>query len=82
MTVTIKPTKIALSALKNSRTMRVSVTIAFHPRSGSPATLSETVYRSALAEELQGQGYEIVAGPAAMGATSRSRASPRVRARR
>jgi hypothetical protein len=43
MTVTIKPTKSALSALKSSRTLRVPVTVIFHPRSGSPTTVSETV---------------------------------------
>ncbi|MGH2853324.1 MAG: hypothetical protein ACRDLF_03920 [Solirubrobacteraceae bacterium] len=43
MTVTIKPTKSALGALKSSRTLRVPVTILFHPRSGSPTTVSETV---------------------------------------
>jgi hypothetical protein len=43
MTVTIKPTKSALSALKSSRTLRVPVTIVFHPRSGSPTTVSEAV---------------------------------------
>ena len=43
MTVTIKPTRSALGALKSSRTLRVPVTIIFHPRSGSPTTVSETV---------------------------------------
>lgn len=43
MTVTIKPTKGALSALKSSRTLRVPVTIIFHPHSGSPTSASETV---------------------------------------
>jgi hypothetical protein len=43
MTVTIKPTKSALGALKNSRTLRVPVTIVFHPRSGSPTTVGKTV---------------------------------------
>jgi hypothetical protein len=43
ITVTIKPTKSALSALKRERTLRVPVIIVFHPRSGSPMTVSETV---------------------------------------
>ena len=34
-TITITPTRIALTALKISRTLRVSITIVFHPRSGS-----------------------------------------------
>ena len=43
MTVTIKPTKSTLSVLKSSRTLRVPIAIVFHPRSGSPTTVSETV---------------------------------------
>ncbi len=43
MTVTLEPTKSALSVLKSSRTLRVPLTVVFHPRSGSPATVSETV---------------------------------------
>ncbi len=43
VTVTIKPTKSALGALKSSRTLRVPVTVVFHPRGGSPTTASETV---------------------------------------
>lgn len=42
-TVTIKPTRSALSVLRSSRTLRVPVTIVFHPRNGSPTTVSETV---------------------------------------
>ena len=42
-TVTIKPTKSALGSLKGSHTLRVPVTIVFHPHSGSPTTLTETV---------------------------------------
>ncbi len=41
--VTIKPTKSALGALKSSRTLRVPITVVFHPRGGSPTTASETV---------------------------------------
>lgn len=43
MTVTIKPTSSALGALKGSRMLRVPVTIVFHPHSGLPTTVSETV---------------------------------------
>jgi hypothetical protein len=43
MTVTIKPAKRALRALKSSRKLRVPVAIVFHPRSGSPTTARKTV---------------------------------------
>jgi hypothetical protein len=43
MTVTIKPAKSALGALKSSRSLRTPVTIVFHPRSGSPTTVRQTV---------------------------------------
>jgi hypothetical protein len=43
VTVTIKPTKSALSALKGLHALGVPVTIVFHPRSGSPTTVGETV---------------------------------------
>jgi hypothetical protein len=43
VSIAIRPTKSALSTLKSSRTLRVPVTIVFHPRSGSPTTVGETV---------------------------------------
>jgi hypothetical protein len=43
MTLTIKPTKVALGSLKDLRTLRVPVTIVFRPRSGLPTSASETV---------------------------------------
>jgi hypothetical protein len=43
MMVTIKPTKGALAALKSARMLCVPITIVFHPRSGLPTTVSETV---------------------------------------
>jgi hypothetical protein len=42
-TVTLTPTRTALGILKHSRTLRVSVTVVFHPRGGSPTTANETV---------------------------------------
>jgi hypothetical protein len=43
MTITIRPSRRALDALKSARTLRVPVTVIFHPRSGSPMALGETV---------------------------------------
>lgn len=43
ITITIKPTRGALGALKNSHTLRVPITVVFHPHSGSPTTVGETV---------------------------------------
>lgn len=43
MAVTIRPTRSALNALKSAHKLRVPVTIVFHPRSGLPTTVRETV---------------------------------------
>jgi len=43
ITVTIRPTRSALGALKSTCTLRVPITIVFHSRIGSPTTVSETV---------------------------------------